>query len=234
MLLSIGTAATALFFIVFSLSTGLQFEASVGFTQSIKNIYATIAAYSGLYQFTIIVLAFYATLKQIEISKESHNKTLEQIQFVQNDIIEKRSADLRSETLKQCNFYLNEMQVSFKDLIESNIFQSLSLNWVLLKEYDNPSLESSYPDFYKMMGKIERNSKNQVLIILYRLEAFSALFVHENLNMKIGYEIIGSTYSKQVGLLIGVISYFRETNNAEFCQNTIILYKEWTKCQLQS
>lgn len=224
---SIGLGVLSIFFIVFSLTTLLRYDSSVNFVHSVDNIYKTLATYSGLYKFTFIVCAFWVTLRQLEISFGNYNTTLNQVKFVQDDILDRRKKDITNETLKQCNFFLNELQVSFKEFIETEITSGMPLDWQLLKTLTSSSLKEHYPTLYEKLNAIDRPKKNQTLITLYKLEAFSSLFVHGNLDRQLAKEIIGHTYSKQIGFLLGVISYFREDEQTIFGQNTIKLYKEW-------
>lgn len=225
--LSFTLVGLSLFFIIFSLATKLQYDPSVNFVQSVENIYKALSTHSGLYKFTFVVCAFGVTLQQLEISFDNYNTTLGQVKFVQDDILDKRKKEITNETLKQCNFFLNELQVSFKELIETEILNGMPLDWQHLKTLTNPSLKERYPTSFEKFTAVDRPKKNQTLITLYKLEAFSALFIHGNLDKQLAKDIIGHTYSKQVGFLLGIISYFRENEKTIFGINTIKLYKEW-------
>jgi hypothetical protein len=224
---SIGLGGLSLFFIIFSLTTLLRYDSSINFAHSVDNIYRALATYSGLYKFTFIVCAFSVTLRQLEISFGNYDTTLRQVKFVQDNILDRRKKDITNETLKQCNFFLNELQVSFKEFIETDIVSGMPLDWRLLQTLTISSLKEKYPTLFERLNAVERPKKNQILITLYQLEAFSALFVHGNLDKQLAKDIIGYTYSKQVGFLLGVLSYFREDSKTIFGQNTIKLYNEW-------
>ncbi|MFD2921627.1 hypothetical protein ACFS6H_18050 [Terrimonas rubra] len=225
--LSITLATLSLFFVIYSLTTLLWFDTSISFVKSVDNIYKAVATYSELYKFTFIVCAFWVTLRQLEISQSNYNTTLGQVKFVQEDILDKRKKDEKNETLSQCNFFLNDLQISFKELIETEVVSGMPLDWSLLKTLTNSSLKEKCPQLHEKMNAIERPKKNQILITLYKLEAFSSLFIHGNLDKKLGQDIIGYTYSKQVGFLLGLISYFREDTTTAFGLNTIKLFYEW-------
>lgn len=225
--ISIGLVILSIFLVVFSLIT-LQFDESISFANAIDSIYKSLTGYSGLYTSTFIVLAFWATLRQLEISQSNYNTTLNQVKFIQGDIIDKRKKDITNDTLKQCNFFLNELQVSFKELIEEKITSGMPLKWDALQTLTKTSLEEKYPKRLEQMQELERPKKNQLLITLYRLEAFSALFIHGNdLDKQLAKDIIGHTFAMQVGFLLGFISFFREDTDSLFGQNTIELYYEW-------
>jgi hypothetical protein len=225
--LSIGLGALSLFFIVYSLTILLWYDSSTSLIDNADNIYKVLTTHSGLYKFTFIVCAFWATLRQLEISQRNYSITLNQIKFVQDDILDKRKRDMTNDTLMQCNFFLKELQVSFKDIFETDIVIGMPLDWRLLQALTYASLKENYPILFERMQAIERPKKNQILITLYKLEAFSSLFIHGNLDKQLGKDIIGYTYSKQIGFLLGIISYFREDTMNVFGQNTIKLYNEW-------
>lgn len=224
---SLGLGGISFFFIVFSLATLFHYNGSVNFGNLVDSIYKALATYSGLYKFTFIVCAFWVTLRQLEISFGNYDTTLKQVKFVQDDILDRRKKDITNETLKQCNFFLNELQVSFKEFIETDIVSGIPLDWRLLQTLTSSSLKEKYPTLYQKLNAVDRPKKNQTLITLYKLEAFSSLFIHGNLDRQLAKEIIGYTFSKQVGFLFGVISYFREDEKTIFGLNTIKLYNEW-------
>jgi len=227
--LSIVLSLVSVFFIVFALFTTLRLDLSVGFSQTINNIYNTVSIYSGLYKFTFIVCAFWATIRQLEISQGNYQNSISQIEFVQNDILEKREKDINSETLKQCNFYLQDLQITYKELIETEVLSGLPLDWTGLKQITSNSLKEKYPRLYERVNNIERQHKNQILITLYKLEAFSSLFIHGNLDKQLAKQLIGDTYLKQVGFLVGLIAYFREDTETVFAKNILDLYFEWNR-----
>jgi hypothetical protein len=225
--ISIGLGVLSIFFVVFSMLTLLRFDSSITFAHSVDNIYKAVATYSGLYKFTFIVCAFWVTLRQLEISFGNYDTTLMQVKFVQDDIIERRKKDITNETLKHCNFFLNELQVSFKEFIETDIVSGMPIDWRLLQSLTSSSLKDKYPILYDKLNDVDRPKKNQTLITLYKLEAFSSLFIHGNLDRQLAKEIIGHTFTKQVGYSLGVISYFRDNEKTIFGLNTIKLYNEW-------
>ena len=110
---SISLTFISLFLLFFSLITLLDFDNSISFANTVSNIYKALATYSGIYKFTFIVCAFWATLRQLEISKNNYENTSSQIQFVQDDILDKRNKDVKNETLKQCNLYVGEIQKEY-------------------------------------------------------------------------------------------------------------------------
>jgi len=195
---------------------------------NLTNIYSFVCYYSGLYKFTFIVCAFWVTLRQLEISQNNYTNTLNQMQFTQNDILLKRNREISSDTLKQCSFYLQEMQIAYKETMESKIINdSMPIVWSSLKLFTNENLKKDYPSEHEKFENIDRKTKNQVLIILYKFEAFSSLFIYGNFDKKLAQEIIGKTYTNQVCSLLGLISYFRKENIDRFGLNTIALYNEW-------
>jgi hypothetical protein len=230
--LSIALGLLSLFFIVYSFIALLRPDTSISFIRSVNNIYEALSTYSELYKFTFIVCAFWVTLQQLNISQSNYDTTLQQVKFVQDDILDKRKKDIQTDTLKECSFFLNELQISFKELIDTNVLNGMPLDWGHLKFLTNSELNANYPKLHAKMNAIDRPTKNQVLITLYKLEAFSSLFNHGNLDKELAKEIIGYTYSKQIGFLLGIISYFREDIKTIFGQNIIKLFKEWRAYEL--
>lgn len=220
---TIGLLFVSIVFIVYSI-TRIVTSCQIGL---IDRLYNTLVKYSGLYQFTLVVGAFWVTLRQLGISQSNLKNTLNQIQFAQKNIEEKRNKDITSETLKQCNVYLEEIQIAYKELIETNVLSGMALDWHLLVKPNSDSLKKHYPTAYEKFQQIDRSVKNQVLITLYKLEAFSILVIYGNLDKKLALEIFGYTFIKQTGFLIGLISYFRQENEHEFGQRTLRLYSEW-------
>jgi len=225
--ISIGLGIVSIFFIFYSILTLLKFDSSIDFTKTVDSIYSALATYSGLYKFTLVVWAFWATIHRLQISQDNYQSSLNQMAFVQADIVNKQNKEINNETLKQCNYYLQELQVEYQKLIESNIISGMPIEWRRLSSLTSPSLNKKYPTIYKRINDTERKQKNQILITLYKLEAFSSLFIYGNLDSKLAKKIIGYTFSKQVGFLFGLISYFREDTNSVFGKNTIKLYNEW-------
>ena len=223
--ISLGIIST--FFILYSILTLLKFDQSIDFTETVDNIYSALATYSGLYKFTLVVWAFWATIHRLQISQDNYETTLNQMEYVQTDIINKQNKEINNETLKQCNYYLQDLQVEYQKIIESNLVTGMPLDWRLLTSLTNSSLIEKYPKIHNRLNETTRKQKNQILIALYKLESFSSLFIYGNLDSNLAKEIIGYTFSKQVGFLFGIISYFRDDTNSIFGKNTIKLYNEW-------
>jgi hypothetical protein len=224
---SITLGLISLFLIILSLTSQLQFDPAADLKTTVDSIYSAVGIYSTLYNFTFIVCAFWATLRQLEIAQNNNDHTLAQLKFVQDDIVDKRNRDITNDTLKECNFYHRDLQISFKEFIETNIVNGMPLDWSELKTLTNDSLRENYPTLYDRISNIESEKKGKILITFYQLEAFCLLFTHGNLDKKLGKEIIGDTFLKQIGFLLGTLSYFREDTNTVFGRNTIKLYNEW-------
>jgi hypothetical protein len=223
----------SMFLLLFSLITGLRYDSSASFPDSIQNIYKAISTYSEFHKFTFIVFAFSVALRQLEISQNNYNTTLEQVKFVQDDIIEKRKKEEKDETLKHCNFFMTEFQILYKELFEKKIFDEMPIVWSNLDTFTSSSLEHRYPTLYQKINNFERPKKNEVLITLYKLEGFSTTFLHAKIDKSLGKDIIGFTYSNQIGLLMGLISFFRTDSEDIFGHNTIKLYKEWKESDVE-
>lgn len=171
-----------------------EFNTSIDIIQSVNNIYKAIVIYSWLYNFTFIICAFWVTLRQLEISQNNYNTTSQQVKFIQNDILDKRKKDEKNETLKQCNYFLSEFQPLLKELSERHLIGGTPLSWSNLRMLTNTSVKKHSPNFHKRMGEVERASKNEIILTLHKLEAFSALFIYGNLDKDLAQNIIGHIY----------------------------------------
>lgn len=227
--LSIILGLLSTFFILFSIISELYIDFEVDFVTSIKNIYNVIGRYSSLYTFTFIVCAFWATLKQLQISQANNLATLTQLKFVQEDIITRRNKDTVNETLKECNFYLRELQLTFKELSENMIPINFPIEWNELSQISNESLKKNYPTIFLQLESLNFATKNKLLLALYQIESFSSLFIHGNLDKGLARNIIGIAYRQQVGMMIGILAYFRRSEDAIFGVNIIELYNKWSK-----
>jgi hypothetical protein len=226
-ILSIILSIISFFLIIYSFIFLLTPDSSVTIIKSIDNIYQALSTYSGIYKFTFIAFAFWATLRQLEISQKNYETTSGQIQFVQNDLNLKNHNEIKNETLKQCNYYLQDIQEAFKEYMETDKISSLPLHNIELKSYTNEMLRQSYGHLAGLIDKLDIPTKNNTIITLNKFEAFSALFIHGNLDKKLGRQLIGEAFTSQIGYLLGLISYFREDDDKIFCTNAIKLYHEW-------
>lgn len=226
-ILSIILSITSFFLIIYSFIYLLTPDSSVTFVKSVDNIYKALSTYSGIYKFTFIAFAFWATLRQVEISQNNYETTSGQIQFIQNDLILKNQNEVKNETLKQCNYYLQEIQEAFKEFMETDRINSLPVHDITLRSYTNETLRQSYPHLAGSIDGLDIPTRNNIIITLNKFEAFSALFVHGNLDKKLGKQLIGEPFTSQIGFLLGLIAYFREDDEKIFCNNAIKLYHVW-------
>lgn len=226
-ILSIIFSITSFFLVIYSFIFLLTPDRSVTLIKSVDNIYNALSTYSGIYKFTFIAFAFWATLRQLEISQKNYETSSRQIQFIQNDLNLKKQNEVKNETLKQCNYYLQEIQEAYKELMETDKINSLPLHNIVLKSYTNETLRQSYEHLVSLIDNLDIPIKNNVVLKLNKFEAFSALFIYGNLDNKLGKQLIGEAFTSQIGYLLGLISYFREDDNKIFCTNTIKLYHKW-------
>lgn len=178
--------------------------------RSAGSFYSIVAKRSGLYQFTLIVLAAMLALRQVRL-------VLGQNRWTEKD-----------ETLKQCNYFLTTIQESFKRFIDHSQYGGHKIEWTgIRKKLTRKDLMEVYPHEHESFRKIESDYKNEVLITLYMLDAFAARFIHGDLNIELAKKIIGDVYLKQVGLLMGMIAYFRTEGDENFFKSIIDLYDRW-------
>lgn len=210
---------------IYTIFSRLRFDDTVSIIDSIDNTYNTISMYSGLYQFTFIVAAFWATTQQLQISLQGNKETLAQIKSTQADIKYKREKEITDDTLKHCIYYQTDLQVAFKELVESFESGLTIIEWNGSETFTRDMIVKNHKALYSTFK--EKKNRNEILLTLKRFEAFSSYFIHGNMDKNLGIRIIGTSYCKQAGLLLGLISFFRDNDESEFGLSTIKLYREW-------
>jgi hypothetical protein len=164
----------------------------------------------------IVCLTAYIALNHLNLNKDEFQT--------------RRDKDKTTETLKHCNQFFNEMQVSFKDLISKKGFHGINLIWDKLDEISKESLEKYYKDQYELFRNLDKETRNQSLIVLYQLDAYAAYFLHGNLDINLGKRLIGYVYCQQVGFLKGLIAYNKPKEKQDkIFVNIVELLKIWEK-----
>jgi len=194
---------------------------------SFEKFYSSISKYSGIHKFTLAVLASYLGLSRLRLSYENHQKTLDQLKLTETEIYRKREDDIKNETLKQCEFYLTDIQKQYKDLSQSEHYSGLPIIWSGLEVITRDSLQKNYKVSYNKFLKSEKELKNESLLTLYKLEAFATIFLKGNRDLELGKKVIGNTYSGQVGSLLGLIAFYHSKGNESLFSNTVKLKKMW-------
>lgn len=224
-LLKLLAVILSLFSVIVFLYSLYQFRELI-YVVDIGAVYSFLSTYSGLYNFTFIVLALLLTLHQIQLAQETNKETLNQIKFTQDDILLKRNKEINDETLVHCKYYFTDIQACFKELTELGAFDRMPIKWDFLKSVDSESLKE-HGSYYKIaLTNIDEHRK-EILLCLYKLEAFSAMFVRGNLDLNLGKEIIGYTYYAQTELCLGLIALFRTGDQSPFCKDVLELRTKW-------
>ncbi len=167
--------------------------------------------YSVLFAATFIIINVQLIVRQqTEIEKENRKKWQ----------VEETNA-----SLVQCQIYLNDIQIMFKDFIQTGIYEGQLIEWPELKAITRDALKISYRHSYEKFGKMDVDVFHQSLIMLYKLDAVASIFIHGIADIDTGKKVIGHVYCKQVGMLIGLIAYFR--TEKETFQNILQLYDVW-------
>ena len=192
-----------------------------------EEFYSSISEYSGIHKFMFLVLAGYLGLRRLKLSYENHQKTLDQLKLTENEIFRKRETDTNSKTLEHCEFYLNEIQIQFKDLIQNKYYQGIPLIWSNLGNISREELMNKYKVSYQKFIDAEKGLKSESLLTLYKLEAFAANFLIGNTDLELGKEIIGDISVKQVGYLLGLIAFYRTEDNENLFSNILELKNKW-------
>jgi hypothetical protein len=150
-------------------------------------------------------------------------KQINQLEIENND---RRIGDQNNETLKQCQYYLTEIQLYFKELSINNSTTALGFlpRGLELGEITHEALRSKH-GYYDTIVK-GLNSPD-LLLVLGRLEAFSAIILFGNINLKLAKEIVGTNYCIWVNNLSGYIAFYRKGDDLRFCEHTLTLWQKW-------
>lgn len=194
---------------------------------SFKSFYIAITEFSGIHKFMLAVLASYLGLSRLRLSYEGHQKTLDQLKLTESEINRKREGEIINETLKQCEFYLTDIQKQFRDLIQNKNYSGIPVMWSGLENITRESLQKKYSVSYDKFLKSEKEMKSESLLTLYKIEAFATIFLKGDRDLELGKKIIGNTYSKQVGYLIGLMAFYQTEGNETLFANTLALKKYW-------
>jgi len=192
-----------------------------------EQFYAEISKYSGIHKFMLAFLAAYLGLSRLRLSSASHQKTLSQLKLTEEEIFRKRETETKNETLKKCEYYLTEIQIQFKTLVQNDNYSGIPVIWSKLAQISRNSLEINYNTTFKKLQQAEVNLKGESLITLYKLEAFSTIFLKGELDLDLGKKVIGEIYTKQIGYLLGLIAFYRPEENDRIFENVIELYERW-------
>ena len=179
-------------------------------SNGLHNFILLYSDYSLLFAATFIVINVQLVLKQQAITEKDNEK--------------KWNVEENKGSLIQCQYYLNEIQNGIKDLIDTGINQGMPVEW-MLSEVNRKVLKESYPFSYTTFSKMEKDTFHKSVIFLFKLDAFSAIFLHGVADIEIGEKVIGYLFCKQVGMFIGIIAYFR--TDQELYKNTLQLYNLW-------
>ena len=194
---------------------------------SFSNFYSSISEFSGIHKFMLAVLASYLGLSRLRLSQESHQKTLDQLKLTETEIERKKATERTDETLKQCEFYLTDIQKQYRDLIQNEHYSGIPIIWSGLENITRDGLQKKYKVSYNKFLKSEKELKSESLLTLYKLEAFATIFLKGDRDLELGKKVIGHTYSKQVGFLLGLIAFYQSEGNENLFSNTIELKKLW-------
>jgi hypothetical protein len=155
-----------------------------------------------------------------------------QIIALEIDAKDRRQTEKVSETLKQCQFYLTQLQKDFKDLSTTNQSIPNGFNFTINKEY-------LFQDFtyegLKEFSSVQLNSirkalienPSELLLTLGKLEAFSANVLHGNIDVDLLRKIIGEDYCEWVYKLSGYIAFYRNNQNPRYSEHILSLYTQW-------
>jgi hypothetical protein len=226
-------ALKTLTYIVLAISIGYFILSVIEFIKlekaeyTVSKFYTSISNYSGIHKFMLAVLAAYLGLSRLRLSNENNERALNQLRLTESEIFRKREIDTKNETLKQCEFYLTDIQTQFKELIQNEHYIGIPVKWTGLTEITRETLQKKYKASYEKFLASEKEMKSESLLTLYKLEAFSATFLQGNTDLELGKRILGKTFTKQVGFLIGLIAFYQTEGNEDLFANILELKRKW-------
>lgn len=152
-------------------------------------------------------------------STRLQRKQMEQLEMESAD---RRVIEQNDETLKHCQYYFTEMQISFKGLATDTALGFLPRN-LELEEINHSYLK----EIHGYYDNIVKGLNPDLLLVLGKLEAFSAIILHGNINVQLARKIIGVNYCVWVNNLTGYIAFYRKGDDMSFCENTLSLWRLW-------
>ena len=167
--------------------------------------------YSILFAATFIIINVQLVARQQAIVETENRKKWE---------VEETSASLR-----QCQVYLNDIQIALRDLTETGIHEGMPIAWPGLADISRKHLKKTYPTTYEKFQKMDKQTFHQSVILLYKLDAFASIFIHGIADIDTARKVIGYIYCKQIGMLLGIIAYLKTDN--ELYRNILQLYDAW-------
>ena len=133
----------------------------------------------------------------------------------------------REETLRQCQIYLIDLQIDLKNLNDLNI----PVKSIMISNYLKEPLECSQITgnnlWYKLIQESLVNNHSILILFLNKLEAFSAYFLHGDLDLEFGKKLISENYIKQTKPFLAYIAYYRKDASSPFAESILQLYKSW-------
>lgn len=196
-------------------------------TLTLSSFYSAMTKYSGLYKFTFIVLAANIAIEQLKLSQENYKKTLNQLKLTEDDIFVKKDKEIRDNTLTQCSYYFTELQLSFRELSEKGVLDNLPVFCSFKGKVYRRALLDYSPSLDKIVQANVSKCSKDILVVLYKYEAYSTLFIHGNFDLTLGKEIVGHVFCRQVELMLPIIAVYREDDNTIFAKNILKLFEVW-------
>lgn len=152
---------------------------------------------------------------------------IEQQNNTQTENEKKWNAERTNASLVQCQYYLNDIQIAFMNFRSNSIHDGTPIVWGNLSEISRKGLKEAYPDFLKKFHSIEKQTFREGAMLLYKLDAFAATFIHGITDSEVGRNTIGYLYCQQVGALMGFIAYCRI--DTQLYRNILQLRDTWNE-----
>ncbi len=167
--------------------------------------------YSILFAATFIIINVQLILRQQTIT-ENENKKKWQVEETNASLI-------------QCQIFLNDIQLVYRDFLKTGIYDGMTIEWPGLTDITREGLKATYPRANEKFQKMDKNIFYQSMVLLHKLDALASIFIHGFADINTGKKAIGYLYCKQIAFLMGIIAYSRV--DQELFQNILQLYDIW-------
>lgn len=215
-ILSIVFGVTSILFFSVSLST-LNYDDSIQISSSLRNIYNNVGTYSGLYQFTLVIIGFWVTLRRLKLSLDTSDKT---------EIRESKAN--KTETLEHCAYFFKDVLIDFNELNKKIGYTNTFSFWGTDKKFTRADLKKT-DDLLEEIISINKLHEAEILSTFYKLELFSSMLVIGTLDKDLAKTLIIYPYVVNTTKLYKFMAYHMGSEKSEFMSNTIELCNEWYK-----
>ena len=129
-------------------------------------------------------------------------------------------------TLKQCHFFLIDIQIDTKRLADLKIpGEGLGMSYYLKIPLSSNQICNN--STFNFVTNSIFTHHSEIILYFNKLELLSSCFLHGGLDIDLGEKIIGKTFIPQVQSMLPFIAYYKSEKDNGFADNILELYKRW-------